>query len=398
MSQDNKTLAKYIDISKTNTSDNDIICKINNYIDGSFDLNGFSKLSLVKMDLNVSELRLFRVILKQPQEFIQGKQNKGYYETIYKIKLSFINENNEIEEYEEPIYFYNYENPPTTNNNINSQLQNGSNQNLKLYKYDNFNNYFSVYSMENFNRNINRTIQELAQKYFIKENELGLLKTLPIINTLNNKTCIYTCYNGDENNTIKYYNNIEDLTNDKIKNSYTFGFNYYLNVIYYKPFMVMNKNNYYYLNNNYVKSDLDKININVNGSIENYYVQTLENTQYVEYVSDIKSILLSTSIKTNSYYVNVKDKNFEIVNNSNNELLTNSGLNVFSRLNIDNDKEKTTRIIYSNTNLTNNAVSILNNSSIQNINIDLYLIDKFDNVEYLTLHPLDTLYIQLVLF
>ena len=76
--QNQKRIIKYIDISNTNTDETDKQCRINNYIDGSFELKEFSNVSLVKMDLNLSELRLFRVILKQPQQFIEGKQDKGY--------------------------------------------------------------------------------------------------------------------------------------------------------------------------------------------------------------------------------------------------------------------------------------------------------------------------------
>ena len=71
---------------------------------------------------------------------------------------------------------------------------------------------------------------------------------------------------------------------------------------------------------------------------------------------------------------------------------------MFTRLNIDHTAEKTTRIIYSNSNITNNSMSLLNNTEIQSILIEIYIIDKFGNNEYLTLHPLDMAYIQIAMF
>ena len=247
---------KYIDISTTNTDETDKYCRINNYIDGSFELKEFSNVSLVKMDLNLSELRLFRVILKQPQQFIEGKQDKGYYETIYKIKLTFYNSNGNLIEKEEPIYFYNNEldykefaisktqelpNFPKAN-----ALENPGN----YYYVDNFNKHFSVFSMENFNLNVNRTIQEMALKYgLIQNSQNNLIKVLPTFNSINNTTYFYIALNNaeltnSERNSLVYYNTREEVLNDKKAGAYCIGFNYYLNTIYYKPFMTVKQSDF----------------------------------------------------------------------------------------------------------------------------------------------------------
>ena len=137
---------KYVDISNTNTEETDKDCRINNYIDGSFDLKEYSNISLVKMDLNLSELRLFRVILKQPQQFIEGKQDKGYYETIYKIKLTFYNSEGNLVEKEEPVYFYNNELDYKEFAISKTQELKGQITATDDYYYvDNFNKYFSVF-------------------------------------------------------------------------------------------------------------------------------------------------------------------------------------------------------------------------------------------------------------
>lgn len=401
-----KKIFKYIDISKTNTEDTDKECRINNYIDGSFNLNEFSNISLVKMDLNLSELRLFRVILKQPQQFIEGKQDKGYYETIYKIKLTFYDVNNELKEYDVPIYFYNYEldykdfNIQKTKEIANQPLIKDDD----YYYVDNFNKYFSVFSMENFNLNINRSIQESALKYgLIQDSGNNLIKVLPTFDTINNITYLYIALNNtvlndesSERNSLVYYNTREEVLNDKKAGAYCIGFNNYLNIIYYKPFMTIKQNNFYYLNNSPVKSNLERIELITNSKTEIYYIQTLENSQYTEYISDIQSIIITTSIKTNTIYTNVRNTKYILYDND--EKLINSGLNVFTRLNIDHTTEKTTRIIYSNSNITNNSISLLNNTEIQSILIEIYIIDKFGNDEYLTLHPLDTAYIQIAMF
>ena len=401
-----KKTFKYIDISKTNTEETDKECRINNYIDGSFDLNEFSNISLVKMDLNLSELRLFRVILKQPQQFIEGKQDKGYYETIYKIKLTFYNANNELKEYEVPIYFYNHE---LDYKDFNIQkVQELPNQPVAkddFYYVDNFNKYFSVFSMENFNLNVNRSIQEAALNYgLIQDSGNNLIKVLPTFDTINNTTYFYIALNNavlnndgsGERNSLVYYNTREEVLNDKKAGAYCIGFNYYLNTIYYKPFMTIKQNDFYYLNNSPVKSNLERIELITNSKSEIYYIQTLENSQYTEYISDIQSLIITTSIKTNTIYANVRNTKYILYDND--EKLTNSGLNVFTRLNIDHTTEKTTRIIYSNSNITNNSMSLLNNTEIQSILIEIYIIDKFGNNEYLTLHLLDTAYIQIAMF
>lgn len=399
-----KKTFKYIDISKTNTEETDKECRINNYIDGSFNLNEFSNISLVKMDLNLSELRLFRVILKQPQQFIEGKQDKGYYETIYKIKLTFYNSSNELIEKEEPIYFYN--NELDYKDFAVSKTQELKDQNTATgdyYYVDNFNKYFSVFSMENFNLNVNRSIQEAALNYgLIQDSGNNLIKVLPTFDTINNTTYFYIALNNavlnndGERNSLVYYNTREEVLNDKKAGAYCIGFNYYLNTIYYKPFMTIKQNNFYYLNNSPVKSNLERIELITNSKSEIYYIQTLENSQYTEYISDIQSLIITTSIKTNTIYANVRNTKYILYDND--EKLTNSGLNVFTRLNIDHTAEKTTRIIYSNSNITNNSMSLLNNTEIQSILIEIYIIDKFGNNEYLTLHPLDTAYIQIAMF
>lgn len=392
---------KYIDISNTNTDETDKQCRINNYIDGSFELKEFSNVSLVKMDLNLSELRLFRVILKQPQQFIEGKQDKGYYETIYKIKLTFYNSSNELIEKEEPVYFYNNELDYKAFAISKTQENTAAGDQLTgdFYYVDNFNKYFSVFSMENFNLNINRTIQEMALKYgLIKESGNNLIKVLPTFNSINNITYFYIALNNssDSRNSLVYYNTREEVLNDKKAGAYCIGFNYYLNTIYYKPFMTVKQSDFYYLNNSPVKSNLERIELITNSKSEIYYIQTLENSQYTEYISDIQSLIITTSIKTNTIYANVRNTKYILYDND--EKLTNSGLNVFTRLNIDHTSEKTTRIIYSNSNITNNSMSLLNNTEIQSILLEIYIIDKFGNSEYLVLHPLDTAYVQIAMF
>ena len=160
--------------------------------------------------------------------------------------------------------------------------------------------------------------------------------------------------------------------------------------------MTVKQSDFYYLNNSPVKSNLERIELITNSKSEIYYIQTLENSQYTEYISDIQSLIITTSIKTNTIYANVRNTKYILYDND--EKLTNSGLNVFTRLNIDHTSEKTTRIIYSNTNITNNSMSLLNNTEIQSILLEIYIIDKFGNSEYLVLHPLDTAYVQIAMF
>ena len=268
-----KRTFKYIDITKTNTEETDKECRINNYIDGSFNLNDYSNISLVKMDLNLSELRLFRVILKQPQQFIEGKQDKGYYETIYKIKLTFYNSNNELKEYEVPIYFYNHElDYKDFNIQRVQELPGQPEAKDDFYYVDNFNKYFSVFSMENFNLNVNQTIQEAALNYGLIQNSgNNLIKVLPTFDTINNTTYFYIALNNsgsDERNSLVYYNTREEVLSDKKAGAYCIGFNYYLNTIYYKPFMTIKDNDFYYLNNSPVKSNLERIELITNSKVK----------------------------------------------------------------------------------------------------------------------------------
>ena len=279
------------------------------------------------------------------------------------------------------------------------ELPNLQKANDSFYYVDNFNKYFSVFSMENFNLNINRTIQEMALKYgLIKESGNNLIKVLPTFNSINNITYFYIALNNssDNRNSLVYYNTREEVLNDKKAGAYCIGFNYYLNTIYYKPFMTVKQSDFYYLNNSPVKSNLERIELITNSKSEIYNIQTLENLQYTEYISDIQSLIITTSIKTNTIYANVRNTKYILYDND--EKLTNSGLNVFTRLNIDHTSEKTTRIIYSNTNITNNSMSLLNNTEIQSILLEIYIIDKFGNSEYLVLHPLDTAYVQIAMF
>ena len=259
--------------------------------------------------------------------------------------------------------------------------------------------------MENFNLNVNCSIQEAALNYgLIQDSGNNLIKVLPTFDTINNTTYFYIALNNavlnndgsGERNSLVYYNTREEVLNDKKVGAYCIGFNYYLNTIYYKPFMTIKQNNFYYLNNSPVKSNLERIELITNSKSEIYYIQTLENSQYTEYISDIQSLIITTSIKTNTIYANVRNTKYILYDND--EKLINSGLNVFTRLNIDHTTEKTTRIIYSNSNITNNSMSLLNNTEIQSILIEIYIIDKFGNNEYLTLHPLDTAYIQIAMF
>ena len=269
-----RKVMKYIDISNTNTDETDKYCRINNYIDGSFELKEFSNVSLVKMDLNLSELRLFRVILKQPQQFIEGKQDKGYYETIYKIKLTFYNSDGNLEEHEEPVYFYNNElDYKAFAVSKTQELKDNNTATDDFYYVDNFNKYFSVFSMENFNLNVNRTIQEAALNYGLIQNSgNNLIKVLPTFNSINNITYFYIALNNssDNRNSLVYYNTREEVLNDKKAGAYCIGFNYYLNTIYYKPFMTVKQSDFYYLNNSPVKSNLERIELITNSKSEIY--------------------------------------------------------------------------------------------------------------------------------
>ena len=179
--------------------------------------------------------------------------------------MTFYNSDNKLIEKEEPIYFYNNEldykefaisktkdlvlKPGRQITATNDRLTGN------YYYVDNFNKYFSVFSMENFNLNINRTIQETVLKYgLIQNSQNNLIKVLPTFNSNNNTIYYYIALNNavlnnSDRNSLVYYNTREDVLNDKKTSSYCIGFNYYLNTIYYKPFMTVKQNDYYYLNN-----------------------------------------------------------------------------------------------------------------------------------------------------
>ena len=82
------------------------------------------------------------------------------------------------------MYFYNYE-LTYSDYNINTKESTTPN-----YSYiDNFNEYFNIYSLENFNKNINRTLKDLYISTGFIQSGSDLLTVTPTFSTIND--CLY---------------------------------------------------------------------------------------------------------------------------------------------------------------------------------------------------------------
>ena len=368
---------KYIDIDYlTDDYQKDLI--INKYFDTSINLKEYQNCSLVKLDLT-TDIPLFRILLKQYND----EKPIEEYATLYDILYTYYSESEE--QYKDILINVKFKNHHSTEN------PNVSVSNNK-YIVDNFSDYFKLYSIEPLNECLNQNIKDFFSKYIdnlsIYENILPYFYSLNDVLYINLPTTTTS-------DVYQFYKNREELIKSNNKKGFTLAFNYNLYSIYYKIFNCSvykyNNKEYYYIDLNF-NGSTTKINVN---NVD-YFIETFKNTSYFEYCSDIRGLIITTSLKLNSIIKNEKKQNYIIETKEANINL--SGINIFVRLGIDHDREHITRLIYSNDNITNNTCQLINQNDIQNITFILYYIDKYGYTYRLNLNQYDSVYIQLCLF
>jgi hypothetical protein len=371
---------KYFDIDKLCVNDNENAESFK-AITEPLDLSSFNNLSLVKLDLT-ADIPLMRVILDNNNPDVIVKD--GYFRTIYNFVISYFKDG-EIVDKKYNVWFHNHN---EDYNNIAVKVEN----NNKIV--DNFNEFFVIYNLEQLNHCVNESMSEAFTKEI--SNLEVFAEVVPEIHSTNNVLYynILHSFKTDSTN-YRFYQSRRDLINSGDNYGFTISYNYELFNLYFKV-LEFEKNklfneNYYSVVPVYYGSTTK---VDING--ENYYLYKYENSSYYEYCSDIKSVLVCTNIKTNSTYLNLKMQNYEIKRD--NDILDNNMLNVFSRLNIDHDREHITRIIYSNSNIKNNTTTIYSNGSISNISVNIYILDKYGYYYKLNMHKYDNYTVELCLF
>lgn len=374
---------KYIDIDKL-ASDNNTLATVNKTLNTSLNLNKYNNLSLVKLDLTV-DVPLMKVILDNNNPDVIIKD--GYYKTIYNICLTYYN--NESNAYEDKVYNVWFHRHWINNNKV--EFKTDDNNNIVV---NNFNDYFIIYNLEVLNHCVNESILNCFHKFINNTDTFN--NCIPIFHCSNNILYydVVKSFNSTSNN-YRFYQSRDTLISSGDKYGFTIGYNYHLYNLYFKVYEVQNYkfNNelFYYMVDNYYGSTT-KININN----EDYYLCRYTNSSYYEYCSDIKGLLITTNIKTNSTFINIKTPDYEI--KADDFIISDNGLNVFSRLNIDHDREHITRIIYTNSNIKNNTRTIYPDSNVQQISINLYFLDKYGYAYAVKMNKYDNYNIELCLF
>lgn len=437
----------YLDFENINLKDEDIRAEAFLNLQQTIPSNTYNKISISKIDIDVGDNFYFqRVPLENPQIFYDnadGKffpeygtladpsvglvddenklfnQSNGWFQTKYKMIISYLDTNNNIKLEEFPLLFksdeikFNY-------SNIGKKLTDTPGE----YIYDNFNDYFISYNPNNVLNSINTCIRIiLTDRLNITNPQYSQL--LPKFHTDDKKLYVDN-FSFGLNNDLQPYNTSEPLQvewPEQVDSPFVYpgshttqplfciGFNKIVNGLlyhgletkYYSPSDLNDLDNNFNTNEDFYFLKLEQIlnvALSVPDNTDPVNVKYNISTQYVNEfydLGDIKAILLKGNLSVMPLYCMVKNKDYILSSKQENTLDT-MAQHVLFKLSINNNTLCPTRFIFQQPSITNNYSSLIGGLNNTNYKINIEYIDKFNNSYDMLLSYGDKMYVQLCAF
>lgn len=345
----------------------------------------YNKIALSKLNIDFDDAFFCHVPLKENQAVVSGKQNNGYFETIYSIyyytKISGTVKSGVL-----PVYYKSIENTDYSSIAFEGNASNRT--------YDNFNDYFKCKNYNNFLKSLNNAIIEAL----CDSNYGNLTNTYkPIVPTFFTSGNVLHC-----NNMSNYQTNAVITQKstpaevDATDNAFCLGISSTLGKLLYHPFLystiTIQGEEFVFIDLNTVASSGTFITINS----KDYYITDFLNNDYYEYMSDITEILIHTSMPVATLYKNIKKQSFSLTSQ---EISSDIPADIMLRLCISHDRETISRLSYSNPSITNNySEAYPGIGSSNQFRVYVSLVDKYNNIYPLYLLPNRSMYVQLALF
>ena len=379
----------YFDFDKHNSSDKKELAVATLSLSKNITNPNYDKIALSKLNVDFDDAFFCHVPLKENQEVKSGKQDAGYFETIYRVYYK-TNVNGLKITGSLPVYFKSIE---TTDYASVSYKEIDPTHRT----YDNFNEYFKCNNYNNFLKSLNECILDalFANNHghldYFGENKKAICPTF------------FTSGNVLHCNNMSYYQTnaevVQKSTPDEVENtvnSFCIGLSANLGKDLYHPFLYstikINNIDYTFLDLNTVASSGTFLEIDS----KNYYITDFLNNDYYEYMNDITEILIHTSMPVATLYKNIKKQDFSLTTG---EISSDTPADIMGRLCISHDREVISRISYSNTSITNNySEAYPSIGSSNQFRVYISLVDKYNNIYPLYLLPGSSMYVQLALF
>lgn len=440
-------MISYLDFEAINLKDADVRAEAFLNLQQTIPSNTFNKMAISKIDIDVGDNFYFqRVPLENPQSFYDDadgdffpeyataadptvglvdddnnlfNQTNGWFQTKYKMIISYLDGSNHIKLEEFPILFksdeikFNY-------SSIGKKLTDTPGD----YIYDNFNDYFISYNPNNILNSFNTCIRIiLCDRLNISDLQYAYL--LPKFHTDDKKLFVDNLsfgYNNDLQNKnptlplqVEWPEQV-DPNNFTYPGSHTnklfaIGFNKIVNGLlyhgletkYYSPDDLVALDANFTTTEEYYFLKLEQI-LNVALSIpENATTPTAYyniSTQYVNEfydLGDIKLIVIKGNLPVLPLYCIIKNKDYLLSAKQEGSLDT-MAQNVLFKLSINNNTLCPTRFIFQQPSITNNYSSLIGGLNNTNYQINIEYIDKYNNSYDALLSYGDKIYVQLAAF
>lgn len=344
----------YLNFNTINTNQEQDIkaqCKAN--FNHSF--NEFDKINIVKGYISCSNIHFMTIPLSENQTVVIGKQNNGYYKTVYNIKFYY----NLNVETTLPIYFKNYE-----RTDIPDIASITHSDNTKTY--DNYNDYFKIKNLNTLLKCINETLHDHLMSTLSILPDSNYVKIFPSFYTENN---ILYCDNiSSYDNTTNIKQNYDPTNN--VNGVFCFGLSKNIGKYIYNGLLNKEHNKYIFLQEGMI-NELKKINF----TNDYLHISSYKNVDYYEYMHDIKKIFIRGNIPVIPLYYQIQEKKFVL----NPPVLKYDVLNgVLWSFNIDHDRDNLSSLSFSNSDLNGNFSTLLP-FKMDLFNLEIIYLDKYGN-------------------
>lgn len=393
----------YFDFDTHNNTDDKILASSTLSLSKNISETNFNRIALSKLAIDFNDSFFCHVPLKEKQAVLTTgpyQQSQGYFQTIYNVYYC-VNKAGTIKEGVFPIFYKSIE--KDTWNTVNKETDPSSIPGFEIATFDNFNSYFEVKNYNSFLKSVNQVI-----KYVLCDSSKGNLgtayeKICPTFYTASNVLhSINLSSFVDTPETAAEY--VQVSTPDECKstqNTFCLGLSKILGENIYHPFLYTTltisglyneTEKFTFLNLDVIMSKLEYIVV----EDKRYYLTDYQNTDFYEYMNDIQEILIHTNMPVATLYKNSKKPSF-VLNSQ--DISEDISSNIILRLVIDHDRERLSKITYSNPSITNNFSQAYSNiGSSTYFRVYVSMVDKYNNIYPLYLKPNASMYIQMALF
>ena len=393
--------------------------------------NQFDKCCITKLDLDASSNWYFMRVPLQPEQpyydntsYIPGYDMKdannnyiynndnGYFITIFKFCLCYLDSNNNLKIEEFPIIFKSPE--VEYNKQISYKLASNGTDII----WDNFNNYFECKTADAFLSNVNNCIKEIINKKITGLSN-QILSLLPKFFTKNNQSLSINFFSYGKNSDLQPDNNDilqveypeEVQSNTYVGHTspgplFAIGLNKSLSNLLYDKLVVKEykkdgpmlsqfniSENYYFLQLELILQSSICID-EVGGSSKYNISEQLQLDFYDK--GDLKLITIkSSNISIPPLYANTKKKDYLLINDDISYDVQNS---VIFKMSINNNQIIPGRFIYSNSNISGNYSWLKGGINATSLSLSFELVDKYNHSYLFKMPYLSKIYAQIACF